>query len=256
MALSKSELQNLDIIEGGNNYRDAGYDFTVREIYVPHGNGVSTSFCSNLKSWARRLFCRQEPYTIPPQGVVMVFSNEKIKVPKNVIGIATLKNSLSESGVFALSGGFIDPGYEGYMSAILLNFSKKPREIPLDSPFLRAIFMNISGECTSSADNAYTKDFKIYSSMKMNLYSQIPGRFLNMESIIDEVAEKVHNRMVTWTAAFMVAVMVGLVIFQIFAPEIKKIVLDSVPAIQMGKQNDGDKYERPTSPIGNAPESK
>lgn len=92
--------------------------------------------------------------------------------------------------------------------------------------------------------------------MKMNLYSQIPGRFLNMESIIDEVAEKVHNRMVTWTAAFMVAVMVGLVIFQIFAPEIKKIVLDSVPAIQMGKQNDGDKYERPTSPIGNAPESK
>ena len=48
-----------------------------------------------------------------------------MKLPHEITGHALLKNELYRKGVLAINIGVIDPGFEGPLSSILINFGRE-----------------------------------------------------------------------------------------------------------------------------------
>ena len=72
--------------------------------------------------------------------MVEVISIETIKVPQNVAGYASVKTGLSRQGLLALNTGILDPGYEGPLSATVVNFGKSDSLLNHGDTFLRLTF--------------------------------------------------------------------------------------------------------------------
>jgi hypothetical protein len=72
--------------------------------------------------------------------MVEVISIETIKVPDNIAGYASVKTGLSRQGLLALNTGILDPGYEGPLSATVVNFGKSDSLLNHGDTFLRLTF--------------------------------------------------------------------------------------------------------------------
>lgn len=108
MILSDKEIKEEKLIldEDESNYRATSYDVSIGKIITTEGKV-------------------EEEFIIKPQGIVEVISKERVKLPKYITGYAMVKTSLCNEGILPLNIGIIDPGWEGPLSATLLNFSKK-----------------------------------------------------------------------------------------------------------------------------------
>jgi deoxycytidine triphosphate deaminase len=131
--LNRDEIKRQGIIaenaasDGDQSWRAASYDVRVGRIIAVNSDGALS-------------VSETEPYTVPAQGMVEVISLEKILVPKDVAGYASVKTALSREGLLALNTGIIDPSYEGPVSAVMVNFGKIPLVVSRGDQFLRLTF--------------------------------------------------------------------------------------------------------------------
>ncbi|NOE18830.1 hypothetical protein GS634_11930 [Ruegeria atlantica] len=109
------------------NFKNSTYDLTIGEIF-PMG--------TESKESGRGL----NEYWLEPSSMVAVRTTEKVVLPSHVTGLATLVTSLTHDGLLCLNVGVIDPGYDGHISAFLVNFSSRPRKIALNHRLLRVLF--------------------------------------------------------------------------------------------------------------------
>lgn len=79
-------------------------------------------------------------FTLKPGHMVSVVTAQKLTLPDNVTGLATLVTSLTQKGILCLNVGVVDPGYDGPLSAMLVNFSSVEREITVDQRLFRVLF--------------------------------------------------------------------------------------------------------------------
>lgn len=107
------------------NFGNASYDLSIGTIITMEDKSI-----------------KKGEYQIPPQGMVIAVSKETFKMPKNVIGFTTIKNSLSSKGILALNIGLVDPTWEGPISSVLINFGRKKTKISLSDRFLRMTFFD------------------------------------------------------------------------------------------------------------------
>ena len=131
--------------------RPVGYNLTVGDVYIPRQtDGTIGSFLQAAQSSIGLTTPeRSEEIVIPPQGIFVVISQEKVKMPEDVCGYALPKTRLSEEGILILNTGIIDPLYEGFVSGTLINFRKTNYIIKRGMPFLRLIFEQVCDETLS-----------------------------------------------------------------------------------------------------------
>jgi deoxycytidine triphosphate deaminase len=127
--LSRDDIKKLSIIKGGDDqsYRAASYDLRIGKILAVK---------PGIKSRVREA----GSYWVPAQGMVEVISIETIKVPQNIAGYASVKTGMSRQGLLALNTGILDPGYEGPLSATVVNFGKSDSLLNYGDTFLRLTF--------------------------------------------------------------------------------------------------------------------
>ena len=77
---------------------------------------------------------------IEPSCMVAVRTTERVVLPPNITGLATLVTTLTHEGLLCLNVGVIDPGYDGHLSAFLVNFSRRSRRISLNDRLFRVLF--------------------------------------------------------------------------------------------------------------------
>src|SRR5690349_1007472 len=63
-------------------------------------------------------------FTIEPGQMVQVVSAEVFSLPDHITGHVTYKTTLTKKGIWALTVGIVDPGWNGPIATTLLNFSK------------------------------------------------------------------------------------------------------------------------------------
>lgn len=90
-------------------------------------------------------------YLLKPQEFVMIKTNEELKIPENLIGRITEKNSLIRLGL-AVSGPVYQPGHQTYAFLRVYNLSDK--EIKLERDFkIAQIFFEILSEIPEETYN-------------------------------------------------------------------------------------------------------
>lgn len=126
--LNRDEIEKLGlIVDGVANSRAASYDIRVGKIIAKDSNDNVAVKDGDF-------------YTIPAQGMVEVISQERVKLPKDVAGYASIMTRLSRQGLLALNTGIIDPTYDGPLSAVMVNFGRAPFCLYRGEPFLRLTF--------------------------------------------------------------------------------------------------------------------
>ncbi len=184
MLISK-EIKKLNLIEGGgdNNYRPISYDIRAGKIINTDGKEVNE-------------------FKLEPQGIVEVISKEKVNLPPDIGGYAMVKTGLCNEGILPLNIGIIDLGYQGYLSATLLNFGNKDFMLTEDEVFLRVTFHrceNYDKDTSEKKSNLLTQEAYVKDRKKKVM--NFSNTFLNVDKYIDKAAKSL-----VWKAVGGVAV--------------------------------------------------
>jgi deoxycytidine triphosphate deaminase len=143
------------------------------------------------------------PFTIKPGHMVQVVSAEVFSLSDRVTGHVTYKTTLTKKGIWALTVGIVDPGWEGPVATTLLNFSRADHAIAEGDAFLRVSLFEhdpVPAERMRKAPTleAYLKD------IQKTAASSFPTTFLDSEKIAeaagDKVLERVRKEALVWVA--------------------------------------------------------
>jgi hypothetical protein len=100
----------------------SSFDLTIGGIYDSKGQKVAG------------------PFTLKAGHMVQVASAQVFNLPDHITGHVTYKTTLTLKGIWALTVGIVDPGWDAPISTTLLNFSKIDHVISEGDPFLRVSF--------------------------------------------------------------------------------------------------------------------
>jgi deoxycytidine triphosphate deaminase/uncharacterized small protein (DUF1192 family) len=181
-AIRANGLIKHDIEE---HYRAASYDVCVGTILTIDGREVQ-----ELK--------------LEPQGIVEVISREEVRIPHNIVGYAMVKTTLCNEGILPLNIGIIDPGYEGPISATLLNFGKKDYLITGLEVFLRLTFHESYVSRKTRGPSAVSR--AAYVQERKRKVVNFAATFLNLDSTIKKAMEpflqQLRNNALIWLPLF------------------------------------------------------
>lgn len=196
MMLTESDISKETIVidPRSQGQRPSTYDATVGAI-IQQGREI-----------------KGKCFQLPPRGIVWVVSNEIFSLPDSATGLATLRTTWTHDGVLALNVGVVDPLWQGPLAAAIVNFGNTPFEVRRGDPFLRIMFhRHAKVQCVPVAKSKETYKKEILA--KSKIYS---STFLNMDSLVPEVAQKVLS-MPKWVS-FLTILGLVLAVLAIFAP--------------------------------------
>jgi deoxycytidine triphosphate deaminase len=161
------------------------------------------------------------PFTLKPGQMVQVVTQQVFKLPKTVTGHVTCKTSLTKEGIWALTVGIIDPGWDAPIATTLLNFGKVDHPVQVGDSFLRVSFFEHDPIEEKYARRKPLEVGGYIRSLRRQAVKYFPTTFLNAEEISqiagDKAAQNMRKSALFWLPllAFLFAV---LQIFIAFAP--------------------------------------
>ena len=119
-------------------------------------------------------------YELKPNELVVFQTREQIKMPMNLSASYSALDSIAKEGLLLINASIVEPGYEGYLSGVLLNFSSKTFLIRPDHEIAEKPLNEKLGD-------QYTEKLQ----EKAKNYTQT---FLDVERLKNEViGQAVHN---------------------------------------------------------------
>lgn len=177
----------------------------------PSGKIRSTSIDLHVGTIITKSRSREEQlittgaYPLQPQEMVYVTSREVLNVPEGATGIGSLKNSFTKSGVFTVNTGIIDPGWNGPIATLLINFGSSPELVEIDEPFYRVLFFE--HDHPSAVDKRQIGPQEYARDLHKVFASRFPKNFLNLENHGRELQSRLENSLIP-RAAYWTSVIV------------------------------------------------
>jgi deoxycytidine triphosphate deaminase len=200
MLLNNKQLLEKKIIDnvGPTSLRAASYDVRVGKVLAKPTKKEKTSVVL------------EDEYEIPPQGMVEVVSMERLTMPINVLGHATVKTRLSDECVLALGIGLIDPEYDSYLSSTLVNFGTQPFRLKKGDIFLRLTFHEFK-RTEEDKSQIVKKDYEAYEEEKRRkVLNRFSETFLNLANTVDQAFSVVSGRL--WLKVVEISALAALVV--------------------------------------------
>ena len=122
------------------------YDEYPHEPFTPPKELRTTTTCIS----------QNNTYPLPPSGRVLACTQERIKIPNDVVGLVQAKSSIARGFLLVHMGaGLIDPGYEGTITLEIANLSEFYYALRPGMAVARLVLMRLS-----SAVNPYTGKYQ------------------------------------------------------------------------------------------------
>lgn len=163
--------------------------FKIREP-SPQGSSFDLTIGSIFDHEGKKL---EGPFTIKPGHMVQVVSSEVFNLSDSFTGHVTYKTTLTKKGIWALTVGIVDPGWDGPITTTLLNFSRVDHAIANGDPFLRVSFFEHDPVPLGKLRKAPPLDVYLRDVQK-TAASMFPSTFLDSEKISGVAGDKVLNR--------------------------------------------------------------
>lgn len=170
-------MDNKLIIDGNlDNAEHCSYDFTAATII----KGGDTQFISVGEQGA----------VVEPGQLVWVRTKEKISMPTDMVGIWVQTQSLTRTGLLLLNMSIVEPGYEGYLTAVLVNFGKRNVVISTSSKIAKILFSSLDKASSKTCDS---RRFSSYDKHILDIASNSPPTFLQLDTFIPSLESKAES---------------------------------------------------------------
>lgn len=178
--------------KGSPGKRGSSFDLTIGTIIDPSGRHV-------------------EQYLLNPGEITSVVSEEIFSLPNTVTGHVTYKTTLTRRGVWALTVGIVDAGWQCPITTTLLNFSSEPFLVQNGVRFLRvSLFEHAEVEPISGPTvEEYMREAR-------ELAVKFPRTFLDQHKIADiskEAALAELQRAATFAATLLGVLLAAAALF-------------------------------------------
>lgn len=193
--LAGDELKNRSFFRGGNPKRRASsFDLTVGGIFNDEGEEISGL------------------YNLQPNEMVQVISAEVFDLPPDITAHVSYKTGMTSKGIWALTVGIVDPGWDCPVSTTLFNFSKVPFPIGKGDVFLRVSFFQHSSVTQAELTKGPTTT-KYNDGVRKTAMALFGRQFLNTDRVAEDAGRvamaKMRDSALGWIAsiAFLLAVL-------------------------------------------------
>lgn len=202
MILNSNDIRDLGLISNGFEEEKLGegsYELRVKDIIIRN---------TWIKSIFKKRTITNEEIRIPPNGLVIAISKEEITLPKNIIGFAHIKTSLSQKGILAINTGIIDPEYKGHISTVLINYSSEERPLKEDDSILRLTFHYINPN-SKTKSKPQTSNYKGYRDDVYEKSEVLDETFINQQKIIDSAKRSILKTL--WFQVLAFGTLIGII---------------------------------------------
>ncbi len=167
---------------------------------VPNGNVDNATHCSYeftaflmLRGGSNQTERIVEPgVVIEPAQLVWIRARDEISIPPDMVGLWIQTQTLARQGLLLLNITLIEPGYEGPLSAVLVNFGNKKVIIRPDTKIAKVVFLTLDSE----ADELVGKwDSKTYDAKLLDMAANAPTSFLQLESFLPNIEERAKAKL-------------------------------------------------------------
>ena len=203
-------VQQSNLIENFNEecLRNSSYRLRVGKLIKPGGTNV-LDFDEQVKSqgWVGKFWKKiaesipldkankgfrivNDRYELKPNELIIFQTREKIRMPLNLSASYAALDSIAKQGILLINASLVEPGYEGYLSGVLLNFSSRNFFISPNMEIVKISFCEVTGEVQDKLHERiddYTEQLQI----KAQNYTKT---FLDIDRIEKDVISKTAHR--------------------------------------------------------------
>jgi deoxycytidine triphosphate deaminase len=183
MMLSAQDIVGTGLIASNfdpKSLRDSGYDLRIATLMKKSSkSGLVEDF--------------DEDVNLPPQGIVAAVSIEELKLPNDVCAYASVKTSLCREGILAINTGVIDPGWEGPLSSLLLNFGNESYALRPGDTFVRLTFHRIANPSNAVSNVQVRAAYEDLIRRKFN--RRLAETFMNVDAVAGRAVEQFNKDM-------------------------------------------------------------
>lgn len=176
----KDRIKRNELIPGGDpaGATHCSYEFTAASILQGGSHEAKEVTESGV--------------VIKPAQLVWIRAREDISMPANTVGLWIQTQKLARQGLLLLNISLIEPGYEGPLTAVLVNFGKNKVVIRQDTKIAKIVFLTLD----SATDKLVGKwDPKAYDTELMDMAVNAPASFLQLESFLPNIEERANARL-------------------------------------------------------------
>lgn len=186
--------------------RNSSYRLRVGKLVKPGGNNV-LAFDGNEpnKGWASKIWRKiaevipqskegfkivNNRYELKPNELIIFQTREIIKMPLNLSATYAALDSVAKQGILLINASMVEPGYEGYLSGVLLNFSSRSFYI---SPNMEIVKISFS-EVTGGVQDKLHEEIENYTEQLQEKAQNYTQTFLDIDRIEKDVISKTAHR--------------------------------------------------------------
>lgn len=167
---------------------------------VPQGNVDKAMHCSYefaASSILRGGSPKVEPIVesgvvIEPAQLVWIRAKEEISIPADMVGLWIQTQTLARQGLLLLNITLIEPGYEGPLSAVFVNFGNKKVIISPDTKIAKVVFLTLD----KKADELVEKwNSKTYEAKLLDMAANAPETFLQLQSFLPKIEAEANAKL-------------------------------------------------------------
>ena len=171
---------------------------------IPGGDPNSATHCSYeftaalmLRGGSHQEERIESGVVIEPAQLVWIRAREEISLPANMVGLWIQTQTLAREGLLLLNISLIEPGYRGPLSAVLVNFGKKPVPISPRTKIAKVIFLPLDGAATKLVEGydseQYNDDLKRMAVTAPNTFLQLQSFEQKAKDILDLMKKEMEQ---------------------------------------------------------------
>jgi deoxycytidine triphosphate deaminase len=144
-ATIRTHLHSGQLILGGDPGRVRGSSYSCRAIKIFPG-GLAEDDRPIEIDWSTP--GPAQVFRVQPRQIIWVRIRETVKLPDNVCAFWWQTNTLSRKGLMLVNMSMVDPGYEGALACLFVNFGREPVDLDSDMTPARLVFHRLDGAAT------------------------------------------------------------------------------------------------------------
>jgi deoxycytidine triphosphate deaminase len=122
---------------------------------------------------------------VKPGEMIWIRTKERVTIPKTLVGFWWQTNGLSRRGLMLVNMSMVEPGYQGDLACLFVNFGKSAVPISTDTPIAKMVFSPIQGEVANLFGYASTREG--YDAQLRELSLNQPPSFLQIGDLAANV---------------------------------------------------------------------
>lgn len=169
--------------------KNCGYSLRIGKVFQPQ-TGKEEILNVPVGNTVARV------WQIGPSETLVIRTREKVKMPKDLCAIYSPLHGLSRQGLMLINASIVEPGYEGYLSCFLVNFSSKPITLKQDDLISKITFHQLA-EPPGALSPLIIEDNK-YEEMLSEMAMRFSKSFMDVTGIEDRAVQKARDAVKRW----------------------------------------------------------